>query len=281
MYGKVLVGYEDTERGREALALGQILANAANAVLRIATVTHDGGTELAALARSEGADLIVIGSSRRGAVSRVVPGSTVEHLLGDASCLVAVAPPGFGRVVDGGSTWRPLAGDGDDTGMRVIGVGFDSSAASRKALDLAAGLAISNGATLRVYAVARKYGHVPGDGAGGQSPGVPSEAEALRERLHRTVAELPAETRALPVFLRGVPTTELIHAVDYGVDLLVLGTRPGGPLRRALHGSVSAAVLQEVRCPVLISPSGVDSTGGPDEDLEDAFAALTADVSAD
>lgn len=39
--------------------------------------------------------------------------------------------------------------------------------------------------------------------------------------------------------------------------MLVLGSRRGGPVRRAMHGSVSGAVIQEAHCPVLISPAGV------------------------
>lgn len=92
-------------------------------------------------------------------------------------------------------------------------------------------------------------------GAGGRAPGVPTEAGALQQQLHRAVAALPAEARALPVFLRGIPVVELIKAAAEGVDLLVLGSRSGGPVKRALHGSVSGAVMLEASCPVLISPS--------------------------
>jgi nucleotide-binding universal stress UspA family protein len=71
------------------------------------------------------------------------------------------------------------------------------------------------------------------------------------------VAALPAEARALPVFIRGFPDQELIKAAEYGVDLLVLGSRAGGPVRRLLHHSVSSTVMREASCPVLISPSNV------------------------
>ncbi len=98
---------------------------------------------------------------------------------------------------------------------------------------------------------------MPGADADGRVPGMPTEAERLQGELHEAVSRLPAETRPQPVFLRGNPAARLIGAVELGVDLLVLGTRPGGPLRRALHSSVSDAVLAEARCPVLISPAGV------------------------
>ena len=255
MYEKILVGYKETEQGRDALELGRIFAQACDASLRIAT-TADGG-DLAELARDEGADLVVLGSTHRGPVGRVVPGATVAHVLGEVSCAVAVAPRGFAGPDGGELDWRPLSGHGDDVGMRVVGVGFDGSPAALEALRVATDLALANGAALRVYTVARRYPRVPGDGSVGQAPGVVAEAEALREQLHREVARLPAEVRALPVFLRGIPAVELTAAVADGVDLLVLGCRRGGPLRRALQGSVSGAVLETARCPVLISPTGV------------------------
>ena len=179
----------------------------------------------------------------------------VDRLLGEASCAVAVAPPGFGRPADGGLGWRPLSGDADAVGMRMIGVGFDGSAASHEALDTAVDLAIPDGAALRVYAVAPRLTTQPG-ALDSQSPGVPSRAEKLREQLHDAVADLPAEVRALPVFLWGTPSIELVAAAENGVDMMVLGFHGGGRMQRALYGSVCGTVIQEARCPVLISPIG-------------------------
>lgn len=119
--------------------------------------------------------------------------------------------------------------------MRVIGVGYDGSRAAEDALQTAVELAIPNGAALRVYTVARTYPHVPGGDGDNRGPGVPTEAEILRGTLHKAVAALPAEARALPVFIRGFPDRELIKAAEYGVDLMVLGSRAGGPVRRLLH----------------------------------------------
>lgn len=257
MYSRILVGYLDTEQGNDALELGRIMAQASRAELLVSSVSEEDDASLADLARSEGADLVVLGSTHRGPVGRVVPGATVAHLLGKAPCAVAVAPPGFGRPPDGDLGWRPLSGDAEDAGMRVIGVGFDGSRAANRALDVATELALANGAALRVYAVARRYAHPPAADASGHVGGIPTEAESLREQLHKAVASLPSEARALPVFLRGMPAVELTTAIELGVDLVVLGSRPGGPIRRALHDSVSNAVLQEAACPVLISPIGV------------------------
>jgi nucleotide-binding universal stress UspA family protein len=257
MYGKILVGYQDTEQGRDALELGRVLAQANRAEMLIVTAPSEDGKDLAQLARTEGADLVVLGSTHHGPVGRVVPGSTVGRLLADAPCAVAVAPPGFGEHSEFEAEWRPFSGDLEDVGLRVVGVGYDGTRAAGEALRIAAELAIPNSAALRVYTVAPKHAPLPGADNSGHTPGAPTETEVLRQALHDAVAELPPETRALPVFMRGFAANELIDAVKLGVDLLVLGSRRGGPLRRSFRHSVSNAVLAEARCPVLISPSGV------------------------
>ncbi len=256
MYRRILVGFQDTEQGRDARALGGALARLTAAEVRVATVDHDDHGDLADVARDQQADLVVLGSTHRGPVGRIVPGATVAHLLAEGPCAVAVAPPGFAQPGTGDG-WRPLDGDGDDVGLRVIGVGFDGSRAARTALTAATELALAAGATLRVYAVARKLPQVHAAETPGHVPVSPSEAEELRKALQAAVAELPRETRALPVFLRGFPARELIDAVANGVDMLVLGSRPGGPIRRALQGSVTNAVLEDAHCPVLICPEAI------------------------
>ena len=64
---------------------------------------------------------------------------------------------------------------------------------------------------------------------------------------------LKAEVRAQAVALRGSPVRELIEATEKGVDLLVLGSRGGGALRRAALGSVSNGIIENVQGPVLVA----------------------------
>jgi nucleotide-binding universal stress UspA family protein len=241
MFQKILVGYIDEEHGHEALALGRVLAAATGAALEVATANED-GDGLAELAQAKDCDLIVLGPTRRGPITRVVPGATVERLLGAAPCSIAVAPPGFG----------------EDGGIRVIGVAFDDSPAAAEALKSAVQLALANNAALRVYAVADQLAPPPlTGGKGQQNQGLTSASQALRDALHETVAELPSEARALPVFLRGDPARELTKAAEVGIDLLVMGSRGGGPVQRMLHHSVTSSLIQDGTCPVLISPAGV------------------------
>lgn len=257
MFRKVLVGYLDAERGVDALALGRILTSACGGTMEVATAPGPDGEGLGRIARSRGADLLVLGSSNRAGIGKVIPGSTVDRLLADPPCAIAVAPPGFGQPADGKSGWQPLDGNGDDSGMRVIGVGYDASEASGIALDVATQLALRNSSSLRVYTVAPQYPNQAVAAGIPLTPGGPSEVEVLRDALQRAVHELPPEVRALPVFLRGFEADQLDKATMLGVDLLVLGARPGGPMRRHLHRSVSNLVLNTTRCPVLIIPASV------------------------
>lgn len=255
MPGKVMVGYLDGERGRDALALGRILAKARDAELGVTTVPE--GQALADAARAEDADLVVLGSTHRGPIGRIVPGTTMEHLLTGAPCAVAVAPPGFAGRADGESVWQPLAGDAEDVGMRVVGVGYDGTPASRGALELATDLAARNGAALRVYTVVPKVAPIVPDAPLTPAPAAPGELEVRRADLHETVASLPHEVRAQPVLLRGFAVMELVKAAGLGVDLLVVGTQVRGPLGRLFHKSVAGELALEAPCPVLICPARV------------------------
>jgi nucleotide-binding universal stress UspA family protein len=185
----------------------------------------------------------------------VVPGATVERLLGESPCPVAIAPAGFETRSRAKESWQPLSGDTEDVGMRVVGIGYDASNAADEALEMAARLAVPHGASLRVFTVAPMHVMPVNDRPSGQG-GVDFETERLRAALHQAVSRLPAEARALPVFLRGDPADELIKASTAGVDLLVLGSRRGGPLRRMMHKSVTSAVMMRATCPLLIAPAG-------------------------
>lgn len=259
MFQRILVGYVDADRDRGAMALGTILARATGAELIVSNASGE-GEDLARQARNQEADLVVLGSTHRGPVGRLIPGATVERLLGDPPCAVAVAPPHFGDPsVSDEQGWVPLSGDSGDIGMRVIGVAYDGTRPALDALHAAVELAIPNGSALRVYCVAPKAPNLPGADHARSAGEVASETETLRAALHDAVASLPPEVRALPVFRRGFPADELIAETMIGVDLLVLGARRGGPIRRLLHQSVTSIVMQRGRCPVLILPAGVSA----------------------
>jgi nucleotide-binding universal stress UspA family protein len=194
------------------------------------------------LAEQEGADAIALGSTHRGPVGRIYPGSVAERLLHGAPCAVAVAPRGFASHAKG----EP----------RVLAVAFDGSRESHAALELASGLAEAAEATLRVVAVhepftATSAGIAP---MGTYDVGAVTQREAMEQRLDEAVAELPAQLRAKGLLLKGRAAEELLRETELGVDLLVMGSRGHGPVGRVLLGGVSAKVVRSAPCPVLVLP---------------------------
>lgn len=76
------------------------------------------------------------------------------------------------------------------------------------------------------------------------------------QTLERFCAELADGTPVEGETIRGDPASVLVERCSE-LDLLVLGSRAYGPLRHALLGSVSARVMREAPCPVLVVPRGV------------------------
>ncbi len=117
---------------------------------------------------------------------------------------------------------------------RKILVAYDDSDAARRALDRAADLT-GYGSTLTVVSVARD---------GGRYQAGP--LDSARERLVRRQV---AATYLQPV---GEPAAELIDAArELDADLVVLGRRSRS-LRRVVLGSVSAKVVRNAPCDVLV-----------------------------
>ena len=50
------------------------------------------------------------------------------------------------------------------------------------------------------------------------------------------------------------PAAAILYVAAVNVDLLVLGSRAYGPVRRALAGSVSSGAVRHAPCPVLLTP---------------------------
>jgi nucleotide-binding universal stress UspA family protein len=179
--------------------------------------------------------MLVVGSTHRAGLGRVMPGSVAERLLSGAPCPVAVAPRGY----------EPLD-------IRVIAVGYDGSPEATAALELATAIGEAAGATLRVIAV--RVQATTTAAAQAELLAASSGAPDLQSRLHSAVSGLPSDLRALPIFEHGGAARHLLDYAEQGVDLMVLGSRGYGPVRAVLLGSVSATVLGSAPCPVLVTP---------------------------
>jgi nucleotide-binding universal stress UspA family protein len=197
------------------------------------------------LARQLDAALIVVGSTARGRVGRVLAGSTAERLLQGSPCPVALAPRGYRQAP-----------------VRTIAVGFIDTPEGRAALTAAHALAARVGARLRVIAVLHPSGGLDAVRAGGLRP---PRSFALEGR-HRPQVEAAVE-RAVAALPAGVEVETELHVDDPAevllrisehVDLLVSGSRGYGPLRSVLLGGVSRRLVDEAQCPVLVLPRGVE-----------------------
>jgi nucleotide-binding universal stress UspA family protein len=195
------------------------------------------------LAEESGAALVVVGSTHRGPVGRVLPGSTAERLLHGSPCPVAIVPRGY----------RTSA----HVEVRTIGVGYDGSDESEAAVETAVELARRLGAALRVFHVfdAAQVGTPALTNVDGQVT-MHKELEAKeRANLERRVGELPEDVKGESVFVTGLPGRELVE-LSQSVDLLVVGSRGYGPVRAVLLGGVTHALVRGAACPVIVLPRG-------------------------
>lgn len=198
------------------------------------------------IAERERADLLVVGSTHRGAVGRVLVGDVALGSLRGSPCPVAVAPTGMA--------------DRDATPLNRIGVGFDGTPESRQALALAVALAKSAPAHLEllcaVTAPSPLFAEEPYADYG--IVDYRAEDEAL---INQTLEGLDVDAVGEAVI--GNPGERLVE-LSHRVDLVAVGSRGWGPVRRLLPGSTAARLIREAACPVLVLPRGA-ATDQPDE----------------
>ena len=199
-------------------------------------------------AEDEDAGLIVVGSSRRSGVERVLAGSTALRLMHGAPCPVATVPVGW-----------TARGE-----LSTIGVGYTDTEEGREALRGAHALAQRAGATLRVLTVATlnlsAYASTEPTAAGQRGKDlvdVEGEHRLRAEKaVRRVVAALGGDVPVDVEAFVGDPAETLIRVSEH-LDLLVCGSRGYGPVRAVLLGSVSRRVTAESHCPVIVLARGV------------------------
>ena len=229
-------------------AVQETLAPATQRELRVVS-NPSPAAGLQEIAQKTGASIIIVGSSHRSGLGRVLAGSVTESVLAGAAVPVAVAPHDYTRT---------------DRGLLTIGCGFDGSQESWEALAWAADLARRRRAHLLTLAVHAPvaFGGVPTAGVIGYQSANDTLRAALDEQLGEAVAALDHDSQASGRLLDGDAASELTEASDE-LDLLVLGSRGYGPIRTVLLGSVSRALVRSAACPVVVLPRGA----GPEPQL--------------
>lgn len=276
-FGNVLVGVDGSPAGRDAIALGAMLRHPSGRLMLAHISVADAATYLSAdteaattqslkmlererahaaviaevtniaslsvgrglhqLAEKSGSDLLVVGSCSRGFLGRAFIGDDTRASLSGATCAVAVAPHGYAE-----STAR----------ISTIGVAYNGTPEADAALAVARGLAARYGAAIRAMTVISPaaggvgYWEAFGAGWGGAF-------ETLEQATSDRLASLGGVAGSVAV---GIPS-EALATFGAEVDLLVVGSRSYGPVRRLVFGSTSLQLARGAHCPLLVLPRPV------------------------
>jgi nucleotide-binding universal stress UspA family protein len=183
-------------------------------------------------AEAHDVDLLVVGSCSHGAFGRAMLGDDTRGALNGAPCAVAIAPVGYAQ--------RPGA-------IAKIGVGYNGSEESEAALAVARQLAAPTNATVHVLEVVSipTYAYT-----GLMPPAIGEGIDAMLEEATGRIKSLhDVEGRAV----YGI-TGEELAAFSEEVDILIVGSRSYGPVRRLVLGSTSDYLERHARGSLLVLP---------------------------
>ncbi len=198
----------------------------------LSVVSASPGRGLHQQAEKQGADLLVVGSCRHGALGRAMLGDDTRAALNGAPCAIAIASVGYAE------RRAPIA---------KVGVGYNGSPESDAALAVARALAAPTGATVHALEVVS----IPSLAYGGlMAPAIGESIDALLQEASSRMAQL-SDVEGHAVY--GL-TGEELAAFGDEVDILVVGSRGYGPVRRLVLGTTSDYLERHARCPLLVLP---------------------------
>jgi len=227
----------DPETDGEAKAAAeQLLTQAGDDVEQRALPGESVPRELHAIARADGASLLVVGATHRGPVGRLIPGSVAERLVHGAPCPVLVVP----------ASDAPRA-------IATIGVAYDGRPEARRAARVAEALAKRTGASIRLIGAVdpdRAKVHLSRHLLEAVTTHMTRAVILAARRLRKRGLQVETEIVASP------SGPAIVDACAKGIDLLVTGSRAYGPLRSVLLGGTSRHIVDHAPCPVLVIPRG-------------------------
>ncbi len=227
--------FEEQEDAGKLLEQERSAADVAAELVNI--VSTNPGRGLHAHAEKQGADLLVVGSCRHGAFGRTMLGDDARAALNGAPCAIAIASRGYAEHS------LPLA---------KVGVGYDGAPESKAALAVAREIAASSGATLHALQVVslNVYSY-----SGIVPAAIGESIDTFLEEASKRLEELPGVEGHVAYGIIG----EELAAFGDRVDILVVGSRGYGPIRRMVLGSTSNYLERHARCPLLVLPRGDDA----------------------
>ena len=248
---------EDHEHAEEMLATERAEAGVDATLLAIDAKSP--GKGLHVQAETQGADLLVLGSTHRGMLGRTLLGDDTRAALDGAPCAVAIAPAGFARRASAFSS---------------IGVGYDGSAESTAAIEAARTLAAPSGAVVKaLQLVAIPYYEYTGLAAAAVS----ESGNIAEERVAQAEEEMKA-IHGVEGHARYGLAGEELAALSGEVDLTIVGSRGYGPAKSLVVGSTSHYLERHARGPLLILPRGARAG---EETSADAGSARGTDTDPD
>ena len=229
---------ERTERGLEE-ARRRLAKRWPTATARV--LYGDPRQAIAEAAYQGGAQLVVVGARGLGAVSSFLLGSVSLGVARQAPCAVLVCK----------GAPRPL---------RTVTIALDGSPDAAAAFTFFSALPLPTDLAARVLGVVQPLGRYPSSEAMSHTlvTALKGYEDGLRQELQRPLHDATQALRprvrnvvtATPV---GLPAEVIVgDAATNASDLIVVGARGLGPLKRMLLGSVSESVLGHAGCPVLV-----------------------------
>jgi nucleotide-binding universal stress UspA family protein len=246
----VTPGMVREERGASEKLLEAERAAAGISAELISIVALSPGRGLHLQAGEQSADLLVVGSCSHSALGRVMMGDDTRAALNGAPCAVAVASRGYAE--------HPVP-------IAKVGVAYNGSPESKAALALARALAAPTGASIHALEVVpiMTYAYT------GMVPtAIGDSVEVMLREANSRLKELP-DVQGRAVY--GL-TGEELAAFGDELDVLVVGSRGYGPLKRLMLGSTSEYLERHARCSLVVVPRvAID----PDVDVETGRAQNT------
>jgi nucleotide-binding universal stress UspA family protein len=256
-YHAVTPGYLDEERDASGKLLEKERSETEVDAELVSVVAQSPGRGLHERAEEQEADLLVVGSCKRGILGRVMVGDDASAALNGAPCAVAIATAGYSQL---------------GTPLQKLGVAYNGSPESEDALELARELARDTGGRVSALEVV----HLSAYAFGGLMA-APPMGDAIEDMLKQAEARMGelegVDGRASYGFVG-----EDLAAFGEHVDLLIVGSRSYGPVRRLVYGSTAAYLERHARCSLLVLPRRANRRDGKESEtvVENAVPAKAA-----